>query len=184
MGSFSTRRRRAAGTAWQRVATKGLTLALLVASSACVCQQEGCESFESLRVTLPLSANELDGARLEVCRNDACFAGELALAAIDWSDASRPEREVEVEPVDSTSGGDSEATCHLSPAGSGFSLLFEWHTGKQDEVARGDVLRISIEAAQGDRLFSRDAKVTAIDENYPNGEECDATPCRSATLKG
>jgi hypothetical protein len=169
----------------RRAACSVITFASLLSAGGCVCQQEGCESVESLRVTIPHSASELEGGRLVVCRNDACFAGALAVADIDWSDLSHPERDVEVQPVEAeadASGG--SATCLLSRAGEGFSLLFEWDAPSQADVQPGDVLRVTIEAADGSQLFSRDAKVTSVDENYPNGEECDDTPCRSAALTG
>jgi hypothetical protein len=164
----------------RRAARSVITLAALLSAAGCVCQQEDCASVESLRVTVPLSANELEGGRLVVCRNDACFAGALAVADIDWSDLSHPEREVEVEALQAEADG--SATCHLSRAEGGFSLLFEWSARRQADVQPGDVLRVAIEASDGSQLFSRDARVTSVDENYPNGEECDDTPCRSAAL--
>jgi hypothetical protein len=44
------------------------------------------------------------------------------------------------------------------------------------------VLRVTIEALDGSEVFCRDATVTSVDDDYPNGEECDDTPCRSASL--
>jgi hypothetical protein len=168
----------------RRAARSVVTLATLLSGAGCVCQQEDCASVESLRVTVPLSANELEGGRLVVCRNDACFAGALAVVDIDWSDLSHPEREVEVEALQAEADGSSgSATCLLSRADDGFSLLFEWYARRQADVQPGDVLRVAIEAADGSQLFSRDAKVTSVVEDYPNGEECDDTPCRSAALR-
>lgn len=162
-----------------------VTVAMLLSGPGCVCHLVECESAESLRVTLPLSASELEGGRLVVCRNDACFAATLALADIDWSDASHPERDVEVAALEHPEGTVSgSATCVLSQADEGFSLTFRWYAEREADVQRGDVLRVTIEAADGSELFSRDAKVTAVDEDYPNGEECDDTPCRSASLTG
>jgi hypothetical protein len=172
----------------RRAARSVITLAALLSGAGCVCQQEDCASVESLRVTIPLSVSELEGGRLVVCRNDACFAGALAVADIDWSDPSHPERDVEVEALegeaDGSGGSGGSATCLLSRADERFSLLFEWYARRQADVQPGDVLRVAIEAADGSQLFLRDAKVTSVDENYANGEECDDTPCRSAALRG
>jgi hypothetical protein len=162
-----------------------LTLSLLLWGPSCVCHLVECESVESLRVTLPLSASELEGGRLVACRNDTCFAATLAVADIDWSDASHPERDVEVEALEHPEGAVSgSATCVLSQADEGLSLIFNWYAEREADVQRGDVLRVTIEAADGSELFSRDAKVTSVDEDYPNGEDCDDTPCRSASLTG
>lgn len=183
MRALSTRSRRTMALL-RRVTLRSSLLAALIASPACVCQQEGCESFESLSVTIPLSESELDGAALEVCRNDECFMGVFTVAEVDWSDSSHPEHEVEVEAVEPANSGNHRANCYLSRTDDGFSLIFEWYPAGDGKVARGDVLRVSVDSASGGEPFTRDATVTAVEENYPNGEECDATPCLSATLKG
>lgn len=169
----------------RRAARSIIALTAFLTGAGCVCQQEDCASIESLRLTIPLSASELEGGRLIVCRNDTCFAGALAVADIDWSDLSHPQRDIEVEPLQpDADGSGGSATCRLSRADGSFSLLFQWFARRQADVQPGDVLRVEIEAADGSQLFSRDARVTSIDEDYPNGEECDDTPCRSAALRG
>jgi hypothetical protein len=145
------------------------------------CTYRGCYSSETLKVALPVPATELESGQVSGCRNDQCWQGEIAVAD-EW--AAGRIMQIELEPgFDEEPPGVRAQAWIDEERDSSFSLRFEWHLANYRSVKRGDRLRVSVLGAEGAEIVSREGSVTTVEDWYPNGEDCDETPCRSAHIE-
>ena len=146
-----------------------------------VCTFVGCASVEMLRVTLPLSGNQPEPLEITVCRNDACWHGVLPELDVDWAVVFRVSVPLEPDAGEEPAGVQAFAGVVQEDNGS-LSLDVQWQLEDYRDVARGDALSVQIRDAQGAELLTVEERVTGYQDDYPNGEECDETPCRSTTI--
>jgi hypothetical protein len=169
----------------ERVAARGGTVAaLLLLAVACskVCTLVGCASAETLEVKLPVALSEIESGQVSGCRNDQCWQGEIAVLNAEGSlSVGRP-----IELVPGVDGGPAGvramATIREESDGS-LMLRFEWQLEDYRAVRKGDALRVNVLSAAGDEIVSADQSVTDFSDYYPNGEDCNETPCRTATIE-
>jgi hypothetical protein len=170
----------------ERVAARASAVApllLFVAAlaAACslggVCTMIGCISGESLDMALPVPLGELESGQVSGCRNDHCWHGEIAVLD-DWSPGTGQQIDLEPDFAEGLPGVDAVAII-MRESNDSFSLRFEWQFEDYRAVKRGDTLRVSVQSAAGGEIASAAGSVTSFSDWYPNGEDCDETPCRS-----
>jgi hypothetical protein len=146
-----------------------------------VCTFIGCISGESLKVALPVPQGELESGQVSGCRNEQCWQGEIVVLD-DWPPGTG--QQIELEPGFDEGPPDVDAMAIIMRESDGsFSLSFEWQVRDYRAVKRGDALRVSVQSAAGGEIASAEGSVTSVSDSYPNGEDCDETPCRSGHVE-
>jgi hypothetical protein len=145
------------------------------------CTDAGCASIEMLRVTLPLSDNQSEPLEFTACRNDACWHGVLPELDVDWTIYARLGVSLEPDAGEEPAGVRGQAGVVREDNGS-LSLEVGWQLDDYRDVAQGDALSIDIRDAQNANLMMVEEQVRDHQDYYPNGEDCDETPCRSTTI--
>jgi len=160
-------------------------LALALLASACipgVCTLIGCASSEKLTTATPFTLEELDSAEVLGCRNDACWGGKLALRDVDWPNGGSAGIELELQSGEAPPGTRALASVTQESDGS-FSVAVSWTFDDYRHVKRGDVLRLTLRDVSGGEMLAAEETVRSTSDDYPNGEDCDKTPCRTAMLE-
>lgn len=169
----------------ERVAARaGTVAALLLLAVACsnVCHLVGCSSAETLEVKLPVALSEIESGQVSGCRNDQCWQGEIAV--LDAKGSLSAGRTIGLMPGVDEGPASVRAEATIREEGDGSLMLrFDWHLKDYRAIRKGDALRMSVLSAAGDEIVRADESVTDFSDDYPNGEDCDETPCRSATIE-
>jgi hypothetical protein len=137
-------------------------------SSPSGCKAVGCSESESLTFSVPQAS--LPDSVLVVCRNADCWR-----AAITLADRQTPwlHPDLALEP---DTGSVSAQLGAPSPAD--FTFVVGWLAPAQ----KGDVLSATFDDTSGNALVSKSGVTDAFTDDYPNGPECDKTPCHIATV--
>jgi hypothetical protein len=137
------------------------------------CTLIGCVNGAQMSVTVDASADWLRTSTLEVCRNGVC--GHATPSQL---------------PTATGSGTGAQLTGALTgsltvwTASTGFRLDLQIGLGEpSSSFANGDTYTVKLTGADGAVAGSFDRTATYVD-SYPNGKDCDPTPCREATLEG
>lgn len=156
----------------------GLVLALLV--PACgdpdrSCTLADCSSGVTTTLEAPLSRSELDGARLEVCRQDKC-----AVAVVHISQPESEEAGFEVVcSLQFTQEGQVHCANELVQTASGLQIEITY-SASEGLLADGDVFRFRLEDASASvTLAERSEAVSSYALTSPNGAVCGPT-CKTA----
>jgi hypothetical protein len=153
----------------------------LVACPACgsTCTLVGCNSVESLAVTLPGSPADLESMQVVGCRNENCWRGSMEGVHAQFSNL-RSIVAVAVEPDEAVSTLDVVAQVSREADGS-YSVRFEWRFKETTEVRSGDELRISLRDPEGTEVFAVEETARQVLDVTPNGPDCGGV-CRQAII--
>jgi hypothetical protein len=135
------------------------------------CTLIGCMNGVQMSVTVEASADWLRTSTIEVCRNGVCG---------------------HATPSDLPTATDTGKGVQLAGALAGGVVVWTAPTGFRVDVqvgqgdpsssfANGDVYTVKLTGADGAVAGSVTRTATYVD-SYPNGRDCDPTPCRQATL--
>jgi hypothetical protein len=157
------------------LAASGLIAA--AASNGCStqsCTLVGCSSIAAYQATVsvPEGAMEL---HLSACRNGACATGVYDLSQPGCGEGCGAGCVLVGQP-----GWDY---CAVTPLGDGqWQLSFEYGLDTNVGVVQsGDIYAFAI-ATESAPLLEQTSEPVQYEEFYPNGEDCDETPCIRTTL--
>jgi hypothetical protein len=137
------------------------------------CTLIGCVNGAQMSVTVDASADWLRGSTLEVCRNGVC--GHSTPTQLPTSTGSG---------TGAALTGALTGSITISTTSTGFRLDLQIGLGDPSSAfANGDTYTVKLAGADGAVAGSFDRTATYVD-SYPNGKDCDPTPCRLATLEG
>jgi len=134
------------------------------------CTLLGCSSSENLVFEIP--REQVRSGELEFCRNTTCWLSHLRV--------NIPAGELSLEPALKTRYHFVPIRMDWRPA----VVHFDANTDSLSfaEVLAGDVLRATLTDSAGKVLFSVSGTVRAISDSYPNGRDCDVTPCHTGVV--
>jgi len=137
-------------------------------SEAHSCTEIGCTTGEQLSFSMPRLTD--DPLQIEVCRNDQC-----------WQEQLVPNDQRQFLPF-----GDDNfwfATLVLQPFPDIWNVTTAFHVADYSQVVVGDVLKVTFSSADGEQLFSVSGTTRSFTDSYPNGPDCEPSPCRQATAE-
>jgi hypothetical protein len=141
------------------------------------CTLLGCDDSEQL--TFRVTVAQVSDTTLSACRNARCWHGSVAAADLT---ASMAYRWLRLAP-DDESNDNIECSIHTpSPADiARFTCTWE---ASDTALAAGDVLSATFTDSSSSTVFSTKGTISAFEEYYPNGEDCDDVPCRAGAVEG
>jgi len=142
-----------------------------------VCTSLGCSSGVSLELDLPLAESELSKTRVHACRNGACV--EARFSGITFRKSGG--RGLPTKPMAGPLNGWSVA-CIGWKTEHRFWLAVEWEAERWDGPKIDDRYTVTVLDGRGKVITTLDERITKYVENYPNGKECDGTPCVQAVV--
>ena len=131
------------------------------------------------KVALALEFEAIQDLGIEVCRNDVCLAGTL----VELSEPTRSGEGfgVTLEPGDGEIHPFVDAVIWLGES-QGYRLEVMYWPHSHAELQDGDRYALTLTQPDGTALLQLDETVE-YEETYPNGVECDVTPCRSVAFE-
>jgi len=138
-------------------------------SNACAttertCNAVGCQMGERLQFDLPeLAVHE---ANVEACRNAQCWQTSVIFRndrdqLLRFEDASALHAQLLFEPLTTS-----------------FRVSAYFPVTDAKDVVLGDALRVTFADAKGSELFTVSGTTQSISDIYPNGRDCESSPCR------
>jgi hypothetical protein len=135
------------------------------------CTLIGCVNGAQMSVDVSASADWLRTSTIEVCRNGVC--GHVTPSDLSTTTGSGTGAQL----TGALGGGITVWT-----TSSGFRVDVQIGLGDpSSSFANGDAYTVKLTGADGVVAGSFDRTATYVD-SYPNGKDCDPTPCREATL--
>jgi len=113
-----------------------------------------------------------DTVRVEACRNGQCWQAQLA---------SNPNGQV--QSLSFNENGDWYATLQLRVEPSNWYVTVEFPVKNYSDVVVGDALKLTFTDANGKQLYTVSGTTNAPMDSYPNGPDCEPSPCRQATAE-
>ena len=135
-----------------------------------ICTLIGCGPTGSWRMPLDVPFEQIQASTLSVCKNGECT--EIALAELE-------------EPEAPGSGKGVSAAMKglmITLWNDESSLVLEVQWQNPPSLADGDVYDLTLTDASGMAIATISETVDYV-ESYPNGPECDVTPCRRAVAR-
>ncbi len=157
----------------------GLSLLAGCPSCGSTCTLVGCDSVESLAVTLPGTPAELESVQVVGCRNENCWRGSLKGVQERFTDPYSIIH-IALEPDMPVSTPNVAAQVSREPDGS-YSVKFEWRFNEPAEVRSGDQLAIALRDSDGTEIFAVEEDAGQVVDLAPNGPDCGGL-CRQVII--
>jgi len=142
------------------------------------CTEIGCSSIATIQTDCPLTFEQLQKAKLTVCRNDMCLQGGFA----DLNAPPSPGTGVGVFiPVDVNAATSSGVDVLVVASSQGvLSLQVDWpdYLGTPQD---GDTYRVTLENELAQMVLSVTETVPQYTASYPNGQAC-GPECHQVTI--
>jgi hypothetical protein len=132
------------------------------------CTEIGCVTGEELSFSMPPLTD--DSLQVEACRNDQC-----------WQEQLVPNGQRQF-----LSFGDDNfwvATLVIQPVPDSWSVTAAFPVMDYAQVVVGDVLKVTFSNADGKQLFTVSGTTRSFVDSYPNGPDCEPSPCRQGTAE-
>ena len=134
------------------------------------CTDVGCRSqttldFAALGVTF-------EEGEVEACRNEQCWRATLRL---------NEDGETQFLRLDEADAYAAEL--RITPLADGLSVRASFPALNPSDIAVGDVLKVTFTDLSGTAQIAVSGKTRTVSDSYPNGPDCDPSPCRQATAE-
>lgn len=162
----------------RRYASLLLLSALVLAPVACTDRRcafdiQFCESRVTGTLDVPLKPAELDGKRLEICRNGACVFAKIFVSR----------QEIGCAPTAADPAGRAECESALEVTSSGARIHVIYYPGSSNDLTNGDQFALRITDASAFTVIAERVAVASYSTTHIEGNDCqEARSCVSGTL--
>jgi len=138
------------------------------------CTRMGCISGVGTTLDVPMSPEELDGMRLELCHNERCAFAEMALASPQRLECTTAIANVGTVRCESFTGATA----------SGARVTVSYSVASRDNLRDGDTFVVRImDPSLSVTIAEKSGTIAKYEIVHPNGEDCAGDDyCRSGTF--
>ena len=155
-----------------------LLSAIVLAPVACADRRcwfalQVCESRVTGTLDVALKPAELDGKRLEICRNGTCVTAKMFVSR----------EEIGCAPTAADPAGAAGCESALEVTSSGVRIHVIYYPGSSNDLTNGDRFTLRILDATAFTTFAERAAVASYSTTHTEGNDCEeARSCTSGTL--